>query len=302
MVVEREVSFYTGNGVRLAATISLPDDLVAGERRPGIVVAHGFGGVKELILPAIARTFAQAGYVALRFDYRGFGESDGPRWRLIPLEQVEDIRSAVTFLGALPECDGRVGAYGTSFGGANVVYAAALDRRIRCVVAAVAPGNGERWLRSLRPHWQWNAFRRRVAADRVRRAQTGKSEIVEVDEIYTPDPNTHEWHLEVLREFPERFYQLPLETADAIMEYRPEDVVDRIAPRPVLFIGLPDDDVVSFDGLYELFQRAGQPKRLEVLGGLHHHDIYKGEPFERVMAWALEFYRESLPQEAVASV
>ena len=296
MLAERDTAFYTGPGIRLVATVTIPDGLQRGEQRPGIVIAHGFGGIKELILPDFARSFASAGYIALRFDYRGFGGSDGPRFRLIPLEQVEDIRNAVTFLAnVVPECDGRVGAYGNSFGGTNVLYAAALDQRIQCVVASVAPGNGERWLRSLKPHWAWNVFKRRVAADRVRRVQTGQSEIVEADEIYTPDPRTHQWHQDVLREFPERAYELPLETAGAIIEYQPEEVVERISPRPALFIGLPDDDVAPYDGIVELYRRAGEPKTLEVLPGLHHHDILQGEPFEQVNRWAIDWYRKYLP-------
>jgi len=57
--------------------------LRSGERRGGIVLAHGYTGVKDLYLPDNARVLNEAGYVVLTFDYKGWGKSEGPRsgWR-----------------------------------------------------------------------------------------------------------------------------------------------------------------------------------------------------------------------------
>jgi len=63
-------------------------------------------------LPQVATAFTEAGYVTLTFDYRGFGTSEGPRWRLIPMEEVEDIRNAITFLQSRPEVDKEKLVYG----------------------------------------------------------------------------------------------------------------------------------------------------------------------------------------------
>ena len=117
---QRVVHFYS-EGSRLEGDIFLPDDLRSGEQRPGIVLCHGFTGLRELVLPDYAKVFAAAGYVALSFDYRGFGGSEGEKWRLLPLEQVDDIRNAITFLQAQDEVDAeRIGIWGTSFGGGHV--------------------------------------------------------------------------------------------------------------------------------------------------------------------------------------
>ena len=72
--MERPVSYYS-RGVRVSAVLYVPEGMASGRRLPGIVLCHGFTGIKELILPDYARRFAAAGYVALAFDYRGFGES-----------------------------------------------------------------------------------------------------------------------------------------------------------------------------------------------------------------------------------
>ena len=73
-----------------------------------------------MILSDYAKVFTDAGFVAFTFDYRGFGGSEGEKWRLIPLEQIDDIRNAISFFEAQPQVDPeRIGLWGTSFGGAN---------------------------------------------------------------------------------------------------------------------------------------------------------------------------------------
>ncbi len=80
MAEERWVTFFS-EGARLVGNLFLPANLQPGERRPGIVLCHGFTGVRQLTLPDYARQFAQAGFIALIFDYRGFGESEGAKLR-----------------------------------------------------------------------------------------------------------------------------------------------------------------------------------------------------------------------------
>src|SRR6266542_3610950 len=97
-MMDTKVRFFS-EGIPVAGVLGVPADLRAGERRPAIVVNHGLSGLKEMWIPEIAAKLEAAGYVTLRFDYRHFGESGGePRYRQIPLRQVEDVRSAVTYL------------------------------------------------------------------------------------------------------------------------------------------------------------------------------------------------------------
>lgn len=293
--MERMSSFYSA-GIRLAANVHLPNDLRHGESRAGVVLCHGFGGIRKHVLPMVAQVFADAGYVVLRFDYRGFGDSEGTRGRIVPMEQVEDIRSALTYLAAQPEVDPeRIGVYGSSFGGANAVFVAGIDERARCVVSTVGVGNGRRWLQRLRRHWEWIEFLKALEEDRVKRVAGGESKRVSPDVIAVPDPGTHEWHEEVHRQFPERKYMLSLETADYLLEYRPEDVVHQIAPRPLLLIHVEDDLLVPTEESEILYERAGEPKKLILMRGLAHHDVYAGDHFEEVMKHALAWFEDHLP-------
>lgn len=215
--MERRVDFFS-DGLKLAAVLWLPEDLRPGEWRPGVVMAVGFGGEKAFSVPGFARLFMERGYVALTFDYRGFGESEGAKRRLIPAEQVHDIHAATTFLSAQDVVDpARLAICGVSFGGGNAVMAAANDDRLRCVISVNGVADGEDWLRSLRPYWEWRALLRRIEADRVRRAVTGQSEWVDLYEIMVPDPATREAHRKTFAVAPERHHDLPLETAEAVI-------------------------------------------------------------------------------------
>ncbi len=82
-------------GVRCAARVYRPTTL---ESRPVVVMGHGFAGVRALRLYTYAEHFAEAGYVVVVFDYRGFGESDGsPRQVLDVRMQLQDWRAALQF-------------------------------------------------------------------------------------------------------------------------------------------------------------------------------------------------------------
>ena len=77
--------------------------------------------------------------MVLVFDFRFLGASDGnPRGQIIPHEQQEDYRNAITWMSLQPEVDAdRIGVWGTSLAGGHVLHLAAFDRRIKAVVAQV---------------------------------------------------------------------------------------------------------------------------------------------------------------------
>src|SRR5262245_66115353 len=114
--MEKELTFYSA-GLKLAGTLYLPDNLRPGEKRPTVLCCHGLRANRKVILPDFARAFTKHDYVAFVFDYRGFGESEGPKWRLISKERDEDIINATTFLGLQSEVDAnRIVLFGISYG------------------------------------------------------------------------------------------------------------------------------------------------------------------------------------------
>jgi len=65
--MRRDVTF-TSQGLACRGWLYVPDELAQGQVAPAIVLAHGFTGVKEAILPDFAKRFLAAGFVTLIFD------------------------------------------------------------------------------------------------------------------------------------------------------------------------------------------------------------------------------------------
>ena len=293
--MKKAVSFYS-EGVRLVGDVYYPDDLKPPERRAGIVLCHGYTGVKDIYLPDNARVLTEAGYVVMTFDYKGWGDSEGSRSRLAPYSRVADVQAALTFLGTLPEVNAeQLGIYGTSYGGATVVWTGAIDPRVQCVVSVVGIGNGARWMRSVRRPDEFHDLLQRAARDRDKRVLDGKSEFVKREEILLPDRQSAELAAAARRNNPAAVGAIPLEYVDETLQFAPEWVVDKIAPRPVLFITTDDDRLVPAEESIELYRRAGEPKKLVVLEGYGHYEVYLEPAFSAVMQATLAWYRQYLP-------
>jgi dipeptidyl aminopeptidase/acylaminoacyl peptidase len=289
------ITFYS-EGHKLSGDLYLPENLPKGEKRAGIVLCHGYTGVKDLYLPDNARVLNEAGYVVLTFDYRGWGASEGTRSRLAPLSRVADVQAAMTFLGLQEGVDeNRLGIYGTSYGGATVVWTAAIDSRVKCVVSCVGIGNGARWMRSVRRPDEWVDLLARSKKDREARVLTGKSEYVAREEVLLPDRQSAELAAAARKNNPNAVGTIPLEYIDETLQFHPEWVVDKIAPRPLLLITTDDDRLVPPDESEALYAKAGEPKKLVVLKGWGHYEVYAGRAFEEVMGETLAWYQKYLP-------
>ena len=163
--VERRSVKIWSDGTRMAAFLYLPKNRKPDDRLPAVVICAGTGGVKEHTGGRLGPILAQHGYVALAFDYRGWGESDSRLMSMEPqpplneqhemiikvkalrgqmsyAEQTEDIRAAISYIAGEPGVDpARIGLWGTSYGGGLVVWATGNDPRVKCLAAQV-PGMG----------------------------------------------------------------------------------------------------------------------------------------------------------------
>jgi pimeloyl-ACP methyl ester carboxylesterase len=115
---------FQSRGVRCAAWLTLPP---TPGPHPAIVLVHGLGATHDIMLAQYEQHFAAAGVATLAFDYRNTGASGGgPRQHISVRAQCQDVAEAVDHLKSLPEIDTeRIGLWGTSLGGMNVVRTAA---------------------------------------------------------------------------------------------------------------------------------------------------------------------------------
>ena len=133
--VERTKVRFDSGGVACVGYVYHPAK--GGGPVPCVVVGAGFSGTQDTpSIRAVVEAFAEAGFAALTFDYRHFGESGGtPRQRVRVKGQHEDfdaaIRCARKHAGIDPK---RIALWGTSLGGGHVIAVAADDPRIAAVM------------------------------------------------------------------------------------------------------------------------------------------------------------------------
>lgn len=140
MGADREdIMFESGSGEHradCAAWLYRPDREATG-RVPLVVLAHGLGAVRTMRLDAYAERFVAAGYAALVFDYRHFGDSGGEPRQLLDIgRQREDWHSAIAYARTLEGIDpDKICLFGTSFGGGHVIAVGAAEPKVAAIIS-----------------------------------------------------------------------------------------------------------------------------------------------------------------------
>jgi uncharacterized protein len=286
---EQAVSFQSA-GLKLNGNIRVPDDVKPDEKRGAFLVLHGFGSNKDSSnVMAPTKVLNALGYVTLRFSMRGCGDSEGEFGRVICLEQVEDTRNALTFLAQHPAVDGRrIAVVGSSFGGAVAVYTGGVDERVAAVISNGGWGNGERKFRGQhKSPEEWARFTKMLADGREHRARTGKSLMVPRYEI-VPIPEHLRNNLAA-----NSIHSFPAETAQSMFDFRADDVVGKIAPRPLLLIHAANDSVTPTEQSIELFKHSNQPAELHLFSEVDH--FLFAEDNERVWGVMRDWLKKYFP-------
>jgi len=307
--MKKKVEFFSADWLSVVGELYLPSgfDENDSDKYPAIVLCQGLSGVKEDILPEVAEAFREAGYIVLAFDYRGSGESDDTRGKpyLFPLERAEDVFSAISYVKSLPYVnENKIGLYAISYGGPVALYAAAMDKNVKCVVVVSSPGGGEAFMSSLRKQKTWISFQKEVDDDRLRRVKTGKSRIVPLDKIIPfpvsfwekHDQPDNEKESESISENDDSQNKpmLSMESAEAMIRFRPDCFIHMVAPAPLLFIHGEVDDVARIELTREMFQKAGKPKKFVVFPGMNHIDLDTGKGLKKQIQLSLKWFNEYL--------
>ncbi|MBF5003893.1 alpha/beta hydrolase [Diaphorobacter caeni] len=257
---------FPSDGLKLSAILNVPSELSASEKRPAIVVLHGFGSNKEDGMVQLAcRLFERLGYVTLRFDMRGCGQSEGERARVICLEQVSDTRNAVSFLSEHPQVNAdAIAVMGHSFGAAVAVYAAGVDQRIAACISSGGWGDGEAKFRTQHASPEaWDRFQSMRAHGKSQQA-IGESVRVSRFDI-VPIPVAMRSNLPA-----GSFMDFPFDVVESMYAFRPIDVVGQIAPRPLMLLHPAVDSVTPTQQSIDMFTRAGMPTDLHLVAGIDH--------------------------------
>lgn len=109
-------------------------------KAPAVIIAHGFAGSRQL-MEAYALTLAQAGYIAVSFDFEGHGRNPTPMsgdiTRVDGTTQIlaGEVGRVTDAVLALPGVDGRVALLGHSMASDIIVRRAIEDKRISTTIA-----------------------------------------------------------------------------------------------------------------------------------------------------------------------
>lgn len=287
MTFRSEIHFFS-DGLRLSGWLTVGAGVAP---RPGIVFCPGFTGTKYAAFyqPYVERLSA-AGYSVLLIDYRGWGDSEGDRGAIFPLEQVADIRSALSYLESRDDIDAkRLGVFGVSFGGGHAAATASLDSRVRCAISVSGVGDGRAWLREMRREYEWNELLDRLASERRQQAATGEVLMVDpTEEILIPTPERR--MTTVKGDVPSAKIpgRTPLCCAQAIIDYRPAELIAARRAARILWLAVERDSVVSPEHSQRMFAAASEPKRLVTLPGDRHYAAYV-DHFEVIIRETLDW-------------
>lgn len=297
--MRRDIEFKTEDGVALRGWHYRAQSVDGAA--PTVVMAHGFSATKEIYLDRFAEVFAAAGIGVVVYDHRNLGPSDGlPRGHVDPWQQINDYRDAITFAQTLPDVDpNRIGVWGSSYSGGHVLVVAAIDRRVRCVVAQVPLTYGLETARRLIRGDMWAGLRAAFDADRIARmrGEAGAKMPVTAPEgqpCALPTADTYEFFTRFEKEHETNWKnEVTVRSIELFTEYEPATYIARIAPTPLLIVVASSDHLTPFDLTARAYAEALEPKKLLVLPG-GHFEAYTGKPFEISSAAQRDWFKSHL--------
>jgi dienelactone hydrolase len=140
VMLERGRGGVTSEALQVGATPATVWRLPDAGPAPVVIIAHGFAGSRQL-MDSFALTLAQAGYIAVSFDFAGHGRNPVPMsgdvtaidgTTLVLMDELARVTDAAL---ALPGTDGRVALLGHSMASDIVVRQAIRDPRVQATVA-----------------------------------------------------------------------------------------------------------------------------------------------------------------------
>ena len=175
---------------------------------------------------------------------------------------------------------------------------AAVDRRVKCVVASVPLINGfANASRRVRPDLlpaqlaMFNAERQALLEGKP---PTMVPVISQDPGVRCAQPGQEAWDNfhETLKVAPDRPTHVTLRTLEMLREYDPGSFIARIAPTPLLMIVATADHMSPTDLALDAYERALQPKKLLLVEGGHY--VCYRDKFDWASQASLDWYQEHL--------
>ena len=276
---------FDSEGHTIDAELRLPD----GEDAPPVLVmAHGFGAERDFRLPAYADRFIDRGIAAVLFDYRGFGDSEGPHQLVDPFRHRADWLAAVDHARDLDAVDGdRIALWGSSFSGGHVVETAA-RRDVDAVLGQVPFVDGLRTLLHLAHNSGLDyplVATQHGLADAVRALFRRAPHTVPIvgppgEFAMLNTPGAEAGYMEIVPEDSDWENACPARVALQVPRYRLITSAPEV-DAPVFLTIATEDRIVPPPAAERLSRRLAHVELLQLDCG--HFGVYTGDQFERAV-------------------
>ncbi|HEX4018933.1 MAG TPA: alpha/beta fold hydrolase [Frankiaceae bacterium] len=299
-----DVEFPGFGGVTLRGWLYPPEG--GSGPAPAVVMAHGFSATRHMGLPAFAEVFSAAGFAVLVYDHRHLGDSDGePRQEINPWAQSRDYRYALTWLAQQPGIDPeRLGIWGSSFSGGEVLVVGAVDPRVKVVIANV-PFAGSLDDPTAPLDERFAAMRAALEdesgsgpADSTDPPIGPLSVIIPTggdpaSRAFLPQPESTLWF--EAEGGPGSAWQntFTLKGMSAAPPFVPAVAAPFLAPRPLLMVVANGDRVAPVEMALAAYDLAGEPKQLDRIDG-DHFVPYSGAALEQAATVMRDFLLKHL--------
>jgi dienelactone hydrolase len=284
-VTTKEVVYYS-NGIACYAKIFLPKGFNPNAKPgiPAVVLGQGYTG-SHVSIEKYGNRFAEKGLVAMTIDYRGWGFSEGfpelvnpvigggvkrddtrfeqkttevriKRTKLVPQEQQQDYRAAISYIQGEPGVDyQRIGVWGSSLAGGNSTVVAGQDARVKAVSIQIPAITGNPAI---------NGRHRLVGPareDAIKRAREGQGR-------------------EYVTGFSRSFAVDQFEQTAAFQENYVAFWATKIDV-PYQVVAAEGDELIPLAGIKASYERVpAKAKNFIVVPKIGHFDMYSNEPFE----------------------
>jgi hypothetical protein len=254
--------------------------------------------LKEHFLDVFAEHFQAAGIASLAYDVRCFGESEGlPRLESDPEWQTEDYHDAVTYVASLPDVDPeRIALWGSSYSGSIIVQAAAIDKRVKAVVAQVpflpVPFMTSTWNEMMALMWAdrtnivngGECMMIPVIADSLEQAEKGEAQCV------LSSPAAYKFFVDARSRTSRWENQVTIQSVYKTRRFSPKSFYQNLGSTPLLLV-LTEKDVFLEEQL-AVFETVKGPKEKIMIEG-DHFDVC-GKALTEVVAAQIAFLKMHL--------
>ncbi len=299
---KNKIHFYS-EGLKVVGNLYVPGNHTKGKKQAAIVVVGPKGSVKEQTAGIYAKKLSEKGFITLVIDHRTYGESEGePRHYENPYMKIEDVKTAVSYIGSLNVVDkNKIAMLGVCNGGGFGAAAAIFDGRVKAYASVSGLFDLRSQIINGKPGDKANLLNIMKQSGQARQKYFETGEVEYIKQMPDVDENSNQLRKEAYEYYCTSRGLCPNygENKMAVMSRdtrRSFDITDQIgllSPRP--YLAIAGTKALTL-GLSQIaLNRADEPKEFFKIEGATHVALYDIDKYVNQAVNKLNmFYTKSL--------